>query len=185
MKTQHLCAGLAVISLAAVARTLDAGTIYGDTVSAKWSYDSSPATFAFSGTAVAGPATEFVTEPSTGYVNEADFAESAITVRYRRSSGSGSFSAKHWFFESVDFLPPAAIINVVPNPGNPAGATVSNIGPNSFRIGLPGLSVTSPNIVSWSFNIVTVPEPSTGWLLSIGIFGIFFGRRKPTFHNYA
>jgi hypothetical protein len=183
MKAQKLCAGVAVISIAAIARTLDAGTIYGDTVSAKWSYDSTPATFQFSGNAVAGPTTEFITEPSAGYVNEADFAESAITVRYRRSSGSGTFSAKHWFFESVDFLPPTAIINVIPNPGNPPDATVSNIGPNSFRIGLPQLSVTSPNIVSWSFTIVTAPEPSSGWLLSIGMFGIFLGRRNHTFDN--
>lgn len=178
MNSQKLFAGLAAVGIVLITRSLDAASLYGDTVSAKWSYDSSPATFEFSGTAVVGPGTEFVTQPSSGYVNEADFAESSVTVRYRRTSATGTFSAKHWFFEGLDWLPPTQILNVAPAPGNPVGATVSNIGSNSFRIGLPRLSVTSPTIVSWSFNILTVPEPSSAGLCSMMVLASLARRRQ-------
>lgn len=177
MNSQRFFAGLAAVGIVFIARSLDAATLYGDTVSAKWSFDSSPATFQFSGTAVVGPGTEFVTEPTTGYVNEADFSESSVTVRYHRTTATGAFSAKQWLFEGLDWLPPTQILDVVPAPGNPVGATITNIGPHSFQIGLPRFAATSPTIVSWSFNILTVPEPST-FLLAIAAFAVLPLRRR-------
>lgn len=178
MKNRTLCVAIA-FAVVVLVRSADAATLYGDTVTAKMTFDLIPDVTRFEGSAVVGAGTEFVSEYTPNFINEVDFGETSLTIRYVHRLGGGLFAPKHWAFTGLDWLaPPSQLVNVVPAVGNPTGVTISDVGLHSFVIGLPEITTTSPT-VSWSFELISapVPEPSSLTLFGVMASAILLNRR--------